>query len=91
MYEAVNDPTKELLAEDTLVEPDKSLIEFSTSAVAVMEDVGTVRVMIERSGLVHTEATIKVLFSILTILNQIREVTFSESIVNIIVIFQLHI
>ena len=73
MYEAVNDPTKELLSEDTLVEPDKSLIEFSTSAVAVMEDVGTVRVMIERSGLVHTEATIKVLFSILTILNQIRE------------------
>ena len=61
MYEAVTDPTKELLAEDTLVEPDKSLVEFSTSAVAVMEDVGTVTVMIERSGLVHTEATIKVL------------------------------
>ena len=61
MYEAVTDPTKELLAEDTLVEADKSLVEFSTSAVAVMEDVGTVTVMIERSGLVHTEATIKVL------------------------------
>ena len=61
MYEAVTDPTKELLAEDTQVEADKSLVEFSTSAVAVMEDVGTVTVMIERSGLVHTEATIKVL------------------------------
>ena len=41
-------------------EPDKSVIEFSTSAVAVMEDVGTVDVVVERKGKINDEVTIKV-------------------------------
>ena len=43
MYEAVKD-NQPLVAEDRIIEPDTSLVEFSTSAVAVMEDVGTLQV-----------------------------------------------
>ena len=43
MYDAVKD-NQPLVAEDRIIEPDTSLIEFSTSAVAVMEDVGTLQV-----------------------------------------------
>ena len=43
MYEAVKD-NQPLAAEDRTIEPDTSLVEFSTSAVAVMEDVGTLQV-----------------------------------------------
>ena len=43
MYEAVKD-NQPLVAEDRIIEPETSLVEFSTSAVAVMEDVGTLQV-----------------------------------------------
>ena len=45
MYEAVKD-NQPLVAEDRIIEPETSLVEFSTSAVAVMEDVGTLQVRV---------------------------------------------
>ena len=46
MYEAVQDRRKmSVMSVDLEAEADKSYVEFSTSAVAVMEDVGTVQVM----------------------------------------------
>ena len=48
MYEAVKD-NQPLVAEDRIIEPETSLVEFSTSAVAVMEDVGTLQVILLRS------------------------------------------
>ena len=42
MYDAVNDPNKPLADEvEKDLELDKTLVEFSTTALAVMEDVGT--------------------------------------------------
>ena len=41
MYDAVNDPDKPLADEvEKDLDPDKTFVEFSTSALAVMEDVG---------------------------------------------------
>ena len=61
MYNAVNEgKIGDLVAEEREVEPDKSLVEFSTTAVAVMEDVGTVDVSIMRFGKVSNEVSIKV-------------------------------
>ena len=48
MYEAVKD-NQPLVAEDRIIEPETSLVEFSTSAVAVMEDVGTLQVSVLHS------------------------------------------
>ena len=61
MYDAVNDPNKPLADEvEKDLELDKTLVEFSTTALAVMEDVGTCIVTIERRGKIDNEVTIKV-------------------------------
>ena len=39
---------------------EKSIIDFSTSSVAVMENVGSVNITIERRGKLHDEVTVKV-------------------------------
>ena len=59
MYDAVKD-NQPLVAEDRNIEPDTSLIEFSTSAVAVMEDVGTLQVSVLRLGKVSDEVSVKI-------------------------------
>ena len=59
MYDAVKD-NQPLVAEDRNIEPDTSLIEFSTSAVAVMEDVGTLQVSVLRLGKVSDEISVKI-------------------------------
>ena len=61
MYDAVNDPNKPLADEvEKDLDPDKTVIEFSTTALAVMEDVGTCFVTIERRGKIDNEVTVKV-------------------------------
>ena len=61
MYDAVNDPDKPLADEvEKDLDPDKTFVEFSTTALAVMEDVGTCFVTIERQGKIDNEITVKV-------------------------------
>ena len=61
MYDAVNDPNKPLADEvEKDLDPEKTVVEFSTTALAVMEDVGTCFVTVERRGNIDNEITVKV-------------------------------
>ena len=59
MLDAVNENRPLIEFEKEEEEPDKSVIEFGTTAVAVMEDVGSLNVTIIRHGKVDEAAQIK--------------------------------
>ena len=60
MYEAVGDPKEMAAIEEIEVEAGKSVIEFLTTATAVMEDVGKFNITVSRYGNTSIEAKIKV-------------------------------